>query len=153
VAKPAIDMVESYKAVVAELRGRGYRVTPEDDQDLRKLGKNKLQSIVVNALEDAEASIHLLGEKTGARPDGLDLVPMQLAAAADEARKRPDFVRMIWAPKVLLSQTSAGVDRDPLKVVGKFGEPLPTDQIDGDTASRFIEYMLQRLERVGRHGP
>jgi hypothetical protein len=79
----------------------------------------------------------------------MELVPMQLAAAADETRRRPDFVRMIWAPKVLMLQTSAEA-RDPLKVVEGFGMRLDTDLIDGDTASRFTEHVLQRLERSTR---
>jgi hypothetical protein len=76
-------------------------------------------------------------------------VPMQLTAAADEARKKPGFVRMIWAPKVLVSEKTAEVNRDPFDIVGKFGELLPTDQIDSDTASRFNEYVLQHLELSG----
>jgi TIR domain len=150
VAKPASDMLESYRALIWELQGRGYRVTPDGYKDLNDLGE-EARSTVVKALEDAEASIHLLGQRKGGRPDGfdMDLVPMQLAAAADETRKKPDFVRMIWAPKVFLSQTGPEVERDPLKVVEGFGARLDTDQIDGDTASRFTEYVLQRLERLG----
>jgi hypothetical protein len=150
VAKPASDMIEPYRALVWELSGRGYRVTPDPDKDLSDVGE-AVQSTVAGALEDAAASIHLLGQRKGGRPDGLDmeLVPMQLAAAADETRRRPDFVRMIWAPKVLMLQTSAEA-RDPLKVVEGFGMRLDTDLIDGDTASRFTEHVLQRLERSTR---
>jgi TIR domain-containing protein len=153
VAKPASDMVESYRALVSELQGTGYRVTPDSEKDLGKLGE-QTRSAVVNALAEAEASVHLLGDKTGGRPEGLDmdLVPMQLAVAAEEARKKTGFVRMIWAPKVLLTGTFAEGEtacRDPLSVVDRFGERLPTDQIDGDTASRFNEFVLQRLERRG----
>jgi hypothetical protein len=147
VAKPASDMVESYRALVSELQGTGYRVTPDVDKDLGKFG-NGIRSAVVNALAEAEASVHLLGDKTGGRPGELDmdLVQMQLAAAADEARKKNDFVRMIWAPKVLLTSSEGEViPRDPLNVVDRFCERLPTDQIDGDTAWRFNEYVLQRL--------
>jgi hypothetical protein len=146
VAKPATDMLEAYRALVWALQGRGYRVTPDADKDLSEVGE-EVQSTVVNALEDAEASIHLLGQRKGGRPDGLDmdLVSMQLAVAAEETRK----MRMIWAPKVLMSQAGAEVERDPLEVVEGFGARLDTDQIDGDTASRFTEYVLQRLERLG----
>jgi TIR domain/CobQ/CobB/MinD/ParA nucleotide binding domain len=151
VAKPASDMLETYRAFVWELWGRGYRVTPDGDKELSDLGEHA-RSTVMRALENAEVSIHLLGQRKGGRPEGLDmdLVPMQLAAAADEARKRPGFIRMIWAPKVLMSQTGAVVERDPLSVVEGFGARLETDKIDGDTASRFTEYALQVLERVGR---
>jgi TIR domain len=154
VAKPASDMVESYRTLVCELRGTGFRVTPDPDKDLGNLGEG-VRSAVVNALAEAEASIHLLGQRTGGRPDGLDmdLVPMQLAAAADEAKRKPGFVRLIWAPTVLPPRTFAEVEiarRDPLSIVDRFCGRLPTDQIDGDTASRFNEFVLQRLERLGR---
>jgi TIR domain len=153
VAKPAKDMDEAYRTLVCELRGMGYRVTPDSEKDLGKLGE-EVRSSVNSALAEAEASIHLLGKRTGGRPCGLDedLVPMQLAAAADEAKKKPDFVRMIWAPTVLLGTSEAEITpRDPLSIVNQFGERLPTDQIYGDTASHFNEYVLQRLERLSRN--
>jgi TIR domain len=153
VARCAGDMVQSYRTLVRELREEGFRVTPDPDKDLGDLGE-KVRSAVVNALAEAEASIHLLGTRKGGRPDGLDmdLVPMQLAAAAEEAKRRPGFERMIWAPFVLPSGTSAEAKmarRDPLDVVDQFGERLEPDTIDGDTASRFNEFVLQRLERLG----
>jgi hypothetical protein len=149
VAKPASDMVESYRTLASELQGTGYRVTPNSDKELGKLGE-EVRSAVVTALAESEASVHLLGDKTGGRPQGLemDLVPMQLAAAADESRRKAGFVRMIWAPTVLLTSSENGVARrDPLTVLDRFGVRLPTDQIDGDTASRFNEFVLQRLGR------
>ena len=91
----------------------------------------------------------------------MDLVPTQLAAAADEARKgeagtKAGFERMIWAPRVLVlgaSEQVEAVQRDPLGVVDEFGGRLPTDQIEGDPApSRFNEFVLQRLERRGGGG-
>jgi TIR domain len=163
VAKPASDMEEAYRTLVRELRGTGYRVTPDPDKRLDELGGD-VRSAVVDGLAEAEASIHLLGKRTGGRPEGLDtdLVPMQLAAAADEARKgeagtKSGFERMIWAPSVLLLGGSGHVEairRDPLGVVDEFGGRLPTDQIEGDPApSRFNEFVLQRLERRGGGGP
>jgi MinD-like ATPase involved in chromosome partitioning or flagellar assembly len=156
VAKPAGDMGPSYQSLVAKLRGAGYRVTPDPDKDLGKLGE-EVQSIVAAALSEAEASIHLLGTRTGGRPDGLymDLVPMQLAAAAKEAAKKSGFERMIWAPDVLpgTSATSAEARRDPLEVLNRFGQRLlATDQIVSDTASRFNEFVLQHLAERHR-GP
>ena len=162
VAKPASDMEEEYRTLVRELRGTGYRVTPDPDKRLDELGGD-VRSAIVNGLAEAEASIHLLGKRTGGRPEGLDtdLVPMQLAAAADEARKgeagtKAGFERMIWAPRVLLLGASEHVEavrRDPLGVVDEFGGRLATDQIEGDPApSRFNEFVLQRLERRGGGG-
>lgn len=152
VAKPAGDMTESYRTLVEELRGTGFRVTPDPDNDLGNMGE-EVRSTVINALAEAEASIHLLGIRTGGRPDGLDmdLVPMQLAAAAEKAKEQPGFERMIWAPTVLPADANAqtkGARRDPLKILKRFGQRvLEADQIDNDTASRFNEFVLQRLER------
>jgi hypothetical protein len=145
-------MVQPYRTLVRELEDTGFRVTPAPDKDIINLG-DEIRPAVVKALEEAEASIHLLGARTGGRPDGLemDLGPMQLAAAADEAKRRPKFERLIWAPIILPSGTSdeAKTARDPLEILGRFGQRLlETDQIDGDTASRFNEFVLQRLGRT-----
>jgi hypothetical protein len=154
VAKPAFDMVEFYRILVEELRCTGFRVTPDPEKDLTNRGE-EARSAVVKALAEAEASIHLIGTRTGGRPDGLDmdLVPMQLTIAAEEAKRKPGFERLIWAPSVLPAETSAQAKRarrDPLKVLKGFGQQLlETDQIDSDTASRFNENVLQRLERRG----
>jgi hypothetical protein len=154
VAKPAGDMMQAYRSLVTELRNTGFRVTPDPDKELGA-SADAVRSTVAKALAEAEASIHLLGTRRGGGPDGLDmdLVPMQLAAAADEARNRPGFARLIWAPIVLPSGTAAEAkmaQRDPLDVVDKFGERLETDHVVGDTASRFNEFVFQRLERLGR---
>lgn len=151
VAKPAGDMIEFYRTLVKELRGAGYNIRPDPDKDL--FGE-EVRSVVAEALAELEASIHLLGARTGGRPDGLDmdLVPMQLAAAADEAERRPGFARMIWAPAVLPGRAAEleTIRRDPLEILEQFGQQLlQTDQIVGDTASRFNEFVLQRLERIG----
>jgi hypothetical protein len=152
VAKPAGDMVQPYRTLVRELEDTGFRVTPAPDKDIINLGDD-IRPTVVKALEEAEASIHLLGARTGGRPDGLemDLGPMQLAAAADETKRRPKFERLIWAPIILPTGTSdeAKTARDPLEILGRFGQRLlESDQIDGDTASRFNEFVLQRLGRT-----
>jgi hypothetical protein len=149
VAKPAVDVAEEYQTLVRELRRTGYRVTPDVDKDLPKDGE-EARAAILDALLEAEASIHLLGERAGGRPDGLDidLVPLQLASAALESRRRSGFQRLIWAPKVppRRAANEANIEcRDPLSVLDRFDHCLPTDQIDGDTASRFNEFVLQRL--------
>src|SRR5262249_8147649 len=149
---PAGDTVPYYRALVRELQGAGYRVKPEPDKDLCELGK-EMRSAVIKALAEAEASIHLLGTSTGGSPDDLQaLVPMQLAAAAAEAKRKPGFERMIWAPTVLpagTSPTSETARRDPLEILDRFGqELLPRDQVDGQTASGFNQFVLQHLRKI-----
>jgi hypothetical protein len=152
VAKPAGDMIPPYRALVAELLHAGFRVTPDPDADLGDLGK-QVRSAVVKALREAEVAIHMIGASDGGRPKGLEtaIVPMQLAAAADEAKRRARFERIIWAPSVLLSDTSRKprmICRDPFQALGQFGQKLlEMDQIEGDTASHFNDFVLHRLRR------
>jgi len=154
VAKPALDMEEYYRTLIEELWGTGFRVTPDPDKDLSNRGE-EVRSAVVGALAEAEVSIHLLGTRTGGRPDGLDmdLVPMQLAAAAEEAKRKPGFERLIWAPTVLPEKSAQAkrARRNPFQILKRFGQRLlEADQIDSDTASNFNLHVLQRLERLGR---
>ena len=152
VAKPAIDLVDEYQTLTRELSRNGYRVVPKSDDALPSDGE-AVRALVSEALATATASVHLLGERTGGRPDGLDvdLVPLQLASAAVEAQKKTTFQRLIWAPKVMPRDAAFGVVnalRDPLRVLDRFDRRLPSDQIDGDTATRFNEFVLQRLGKV-----
>jgi TIR domain len=149
VAKPAGDVVEQYRTLVHELRRTGYRVTPDPDKDLPKDG-DAVRGAIAAALAEAEASIHLLGERTGGRSDGLDvdLVPLQLASAAQESQRKSGFQRLIWAPATLPQRASDDAElprRDPMGVLERFDRRLAIDEIVGDTASRFNEFVLQRL--------
>jgi hypothetical protein len=151
VAKPAGDMIPSYQYLVRELQGAGYRVTPDPEKDLDNLVK-EMQSHFVEALSEAEASIHLLGTWTGGRPYRLemDLVPMQLAAAAKEAERKPEFKRIIWAPAILPGTLGESeiVSRDYLEVLKHFGQKLSeTDQVLNDTAAHFVGFVLQHLAK------
>ena len=127
VAQPAGDMVQPYRTLVRELEDTGFRVTPAPDKDIINLGDGYTTG-GRQSPGGGGSIIHLLGARTGGRPDGLemDIGPMQLAAAADEAKKRPKFERLIWAPIILPSGTSdeAKIARDPLEILGRFGQRL-----------------------------
>jgi len=154
VAVPATDTREPYRALVEELLRSGYSVVPDPSKSPPDTG-DEAEGIVVNGLADAELSIHLLGERSGIRPDGLDsdLVPFQLARAAAEADRRPSFHRLIWAPKALptlsdeIAETSP---RDPLDVLARFDQSLPSDIVHGDTWKDFQEFLFYRLESKDR---
>jgi TIR domain len=152
VAKPSSDMVEYYRRLVEELRHTGFQVVPDPDEELSNRGE-EVQAAVVNALAESEASLHLLGIRSGGRPCGFDedLVPMQLGAAAKEAERKPGFERLIWAPVVLPGENANAKRgrRDPLKTIKRLGQQLlDGDQIYSDTAVNFRVDVLQRLARV-----
>ncbi|WP_294538345.1 toll/interleukin-1 receptor domain-containing protein [uncultured Rhodoblastus sp.] len=147
VAKPANDMRDEYINLITALKQAGYSVA-----DLSELAEQP-QSTVSAALADAELSIHLLGDKAGFRPEGIDKesVAFQLAQAALEAAKRPSFYRLIYAPKVVHSQAIENphvAERDPFAVLARFGSFLPSDQVVGDTPTSFGQFVLQRLSTL-----
>jgi hypothetical protein len=154
VAKPAPDMLENYRRIVTELHGHGFRVVPAPDANPNDWGEEEIRSAVVSALAKAEVSIHLLGD----RPGRMDLVSMQLRAAAEKAKtaaeenkRKPGFERLIWAPAVLLAPDDEAPrePRDPFEVLDQFGQWVESDQLFSDTYANFRRDVLQRLARRG----
>jgi hypothetical protein len=160
VAAPSADTLDAYCVLVKELWTRGFTVIPasepvdeagnrvEDRPPTGHLPSEGAATIaqVRSALAASEVSIHLLGERRGFIPDGLQegIVTLQLAEARAEAERRPSFRRLIWAPK-----TIPGLDplpaRDALHVLEQFDKFIDSDEIEGDTSARFNEFVLQRL--------
>ena len=97
VAKPAWDTRAQYHSLIEELLRSGYSIVPDPSEPLPETG-DEARATIVDGLAVAELSIHLLGERPGIRPDGLDadIVPFQLDCAAAEAARRPSFCRLIW---------------------------------------------------------
>lgn len=152
-AKPASDLLEPYETLVRELRKRHYTVTPDAQSPLADERQAVLNEVRAG-LARAELSVHLVGERRGYKPDGLDIgiVSLQLAEAAGEVTRRPDFHRLIWIPKIVpdaendaIGETAVN-ERDPLQILAQFDTLLETDELEGDTAARFNEFVIQRLE-------
>ncbi len=158
-AKPAADMEAAYSRLAFELQGKGYTVVPEVNSDIPK--NAAVRDYVKTALEKAEVSVHLVGEKRGFVPDDDELDPivkLQLGCARERASRSAEpsesvFRRIVWAPKILAAADQpAGptVERDPLKVLERFDGQIPTDKIDGDILSKFIEFLFQYLAETAR---
>ena len=158
-AKPASDMRLAYSRLVKELTGHGHKVVPDPAEDI-PLDASTLPFIDA-AMNMAEFSVHLLGEKTGPVPEDqtLPIVRLQLdraaARGASVARGEFGFHRVIWAPKVVeldeaLSETkaAAAVARQPLDVLSRFNQQLPNDKIEGDSLSKFVDFLNQHLVLV-----
>ena len=103
----------------------------------------------------AEFSVHLLGEKPGFAPDDAEpIVRLQLARAGEKAsggEGRQKLKRLIWAPKIAdLSAPGNGENelRDPLEVLARFGSYMETDVVEGDTLSKFVDLVNQKLSRA-----
>jgi len=158
VARPAADMRQAHIRIVDELKNRGFTVVPEIDIP----SESGAIEFIDAALAAAELSIHLLGEKPGSTPDEVDVPPivrLQLARAAlrsakhgnDETSARA-FQRIVWAPKILEDPTAVqppdSPERDPITVLARFGEQLPTDKVPGENLFQFINFLHQFLDKT-----
>jgi TIR domain len=158
VAKPASDMRAGYDRMVKELVGKGHTVVPAQAEDIPL--DSTATAFIDAALKDAEISVHLLGEKAGAAPeDQPPIAKLQLARAA--AKQAADsgarFHRLMWAPKVRDTdpdQNASGpageTSRHPLDVLAKFDSQLPTDKVEGDTLSKFVDFLNQHLVAIAQ---
>ena len=114
------------------------------------------QAFLTDALTKAEVFVHLVGDREGFAPEGLDkIVKLQLALARAKAAQTEGPPgqklnrRIVWAPKILdeggAAPVGPAVERDPLKALERFDHQIPTDKIDGDILSKFIEFLFQYL--------
>jgi TIR domain len=150
VAKPASDMRAGYDRIVSELVGKGHTVVPPPAEDIPL---DSAVAVIDAALSSAEIAVHLLGEKSGEAPeDQLPMVKLQLARAAAKEGKDggAKFHRLIWAPSLWTapadaSQPAREITRHPIDVLTKFDRQLPTDKVDGNSISTFVEFLNQHL--------
>ncbi|MBV8134291.1 MAG: toll/interleukin-1 receptor domain-containing protein [Deltaproteobacteria bacterium] len=164
-SKPAADMEQAYSRLALELQGRGYSVVPDVSSGIPSTGAREY---IDAALNRAELSIHLVGEKRGFVPDDDDtpepIVKLQLVRATERAtaaklnREGSGFRRVVWAPRVVEASEPQGVGavagRDPIQVLARFDQQCPSDIIVGDVINKFIESLLQHLtETAGRPIP
>lgn len=144
VAKPANDMRTAYDRIVGELVGRGHKVVPDVQKDIPSA--SGAASYLDEALAAAEFSVHLLGNKVGPVPeDQAPITTLQLSRAAVRQGASPisrsaTFRRLVWAPK-MLDRDNATPERDPIAVLKKFGDQLPSDKVEGDHLSSFVDFL------------
>jgi hypothetical protein len=156
VAKPASDMRSAYDRIIKELTGKGHTVVPDPAANIPL--DSSAAAIIDAALKTAEISVHLLGEKAGPIPEDhtQSIVELQLARAAAKAiaADQPElsFHRIVWAPKALenVARSAEGKaanasERYPLDVLESFDHKLPTDKVEGDTLSKFVDFLNQHL--------
>jgi hypothetical protein len=148
-AKPAPDMKAAYIRVASTLQENGYKVVPEVGSEVPENASALFY--VDDALAQAEASVHLIGEKRGFALDADDpldpIAKLQLTRARKRAAQsvgkgEPPFRRIVWAPKIL---NEADPERDPVKVLERFDTQISTDKISGDILTEFSDFLFQYL--------
>jgi hypothetical protein len=167
VAKPAPDMREWYHKLVEELQQRRFEVVPDPTTELSADNTEaELAKILDQALDQADVSIHLLGESVGFVPtDGADpVVKFQLSRAAVRRERHREngagvtFQRLIWAPKILITLTGGEpvvveADRVPQKVFESLATFIDGDEIDGNQFTQFKQFVVDRLTTIARFVP
>jgi hypothetical protein len=168
VAHPAADMKQSYDTLIEELKRRGIGVVPDSTQTLPMQGDQAV-ALIDGALAEALVSIHLLGDKAGFQPeDAAPIVRLQLERSAakvalsmvPETQGPPAFHRLIWAPSVIPGAAEGSVSRNIFDVLAKHSV-IPNggkredalcqgDKLDGDTLTKFVQFVLQHIEEVAR---
>lgn len=148
-AKPTADTQTDYLRLHKELTDHGFEVVPAAAEGIPG-GKSETQ-LIDDALSDAIASIHLIGKAPNSNTDiDDDILGLQLTRSAKKvANQGPAssevqaFRRVIWAPRVF-----EGLERDPIETFRLFALQLPSDRIESDTISRFIESLLSYLDNL-----
>ena len=116
---------------------------------------SSIQALIDAELAKAEASIHLVGENAGWKPEGFDeIVKLQLdraAARVSAGSADPTFRRIIGAPKTFVRDPRAGgetLSRDSLEVLRRFTAECGNDKVLGDDFASFRETLVICQDRV-----
>ena len=148
-----------YDRIVSELVGKGHTVVPPPKEEIPL---DTAVDAIDAALSNAEISVHLLGEKAGDAPeDQLPMVKLQLArAAAKEAQGRGRKVSPRHVGAQPLDRPSQAQlcrrprpTRHPVDVLAKFDSQLPTDKVEGDSLSKFVDFLNQHLLAIAPPRP
>jgi TIR domain len=137
--------------LVEELRQRGYAVVPPPGEQIPN--DDKARRYITAALENAEASIHLIGERPGYSPeDEPPIVSLQLSMAGQRTTASGDrrFRRIIWAPRRLaedgLATGGGAAERDPLAVVDALDTHIDGDKIESRALTDFVGFLIAYLD-------
>ena len=160
VAWPATDMEQAYETIVQELTGRGFAVVPKPvplaERFVKLCNPSEAEVYLDEQLQQAELSIHLLGDLPGFAADKAPpLASLQLLRAARRVEATTDdsnpaatgFQRLIWAPKAL-GERADQLERDPIVVLKRMDEEALRwgDKVEGDVLPKFVHFVLDRLE-------
>lgn len=98
-AETTSDLADEYRTIRGELEERlDARIVPSSEN--LPNSQSEAQAVIASALDEADISIHLLGNTPGFIPDGpnaMPIVAMQLELARSRAHEDPGFKRFIWA--------------------------------------------------------
>ena len=148
VAKVADDMYPAYDKVVTELKTQGIRVVMEPELELPH-DRAAAEAAVADALHGAKLAVHLLGHEPGPLIGDKWLTDLLL-----DQTHAGTVPRLIWAPSTLFddpTRPEASVrkrDRDPLAILGVFGEFRDGDSVSGEPFEAFLQDLVRRCQSL-----
>ncbi len=134
-ARTSSDMRDTRDVVQRELEDRGFRVLPEQEfpEDLDGLTKS-----VQADLERCVLSVHLIGVRYGAVPEGTEKSSVELQAELARAHSAPNFRSVFWSP--------------PAKTLGEITEDRQRDFVaaleEAEFAADRAEFVRASLEQL-----
>ena len=156
VAKPASDMRAGYDRIVCELVGRRTHRGSAADGAISRSGRRS------TAIDKALCGRGNFNSSCSARrpaprrKTSLPMVKLQLAHAADKAGN--DAERQVPPAGVGTrdgpTQPATGLSprrrpqRHPVDVLARFDRQLPTDKVEGDSLSKFVDFINQHLAAI-----
>lgn len=137
------DVAESRDDLNRDLQRRGFRVLP--DRDL-PLVAEELSAEITNYLSESDFSIHLLGARYGARPEGEDRsIPDLQLDLAREFASRDDLTQLIW-----LSEGLEAIEEEQIELIERLEATNVGSEMEVVRAplGRFKAHVLEAMSRA-----
>ncbi len=98
-AETTFDLNEARDKIKRELQQRGYIIVPSQALPLNP----DFPGVVRENLENCKLSIHLVGQRYGIIPEGLDrsVVELQYSLAKAQKQQNSEFSYLVWVPSEL----------------------------------------------------
>jgi hypothetical protein len=125
-AETTSDLADERERVRDELRQRGYGVLPERKLPLEEV--KQTANTARSALSRCALSVHLVGTRYGSTPedDARSVVRIQEQLAAEQGTKHPSFLRLLWMPPGLGTDTAPINDERQKSFVSELQNGLTT---------------------------
>lgn len=142
------DVAESRDDLNRDLQRRGYRMLP--DRDL-PLVAEELSAAISNYLSESDLSIHLLGARYGARPEGEDRsIPDLQLDLAREFASRHELTQLIWMDQGLQPSEEEQVELIQRLEATNVGSGV---EVVRAPLARFKTHVLDAMSRASSQPP
>ena len=156
-AEATSDLTDARELVRDELRQRGYGVLPEQKLPLEEV--KKTENAIRTALARCALSVHMVGTRYGSTPedDARSAVRIQEQLAAEHGAATPAFLRLLWMPTGLMTESMPISDERQTSFVSELqkritaGAELLQTSVE-DLKTRIVEKMNPPAKMAASRG-